>query len=129
MSWRLIQAHLSPISLPDESYHAFRSGRLQRIGGRLHVVHLGVARLVIHQLVAGRAVPAGLDGGAAGKVTRGVRRVGVPGSPLREEPERPGEFGALRGQLVGGPGWPLGVGPGHQQRPSVADAGQRLGER
>ena len=26
MLWRLTQAHLSPISEPDESYHAFRSG-------------------------------------------------------------------------------------------------------
>jgi S1-C subfamily serine protease len=34
---------------------------------------------------------------------------------VREQPERPSEFGALGGQLVGGPGWPLRVGPGHQQ--------------
>jgi hypothetical protein len=65
--------------------------RLDAIGGRrLHVVHLGVARLVVNELVAGRAVPAGLDGGAAGGVTRGVRQVGVPGPPVREQAERPG---------------------------------------
>src|SRR6202007_1727583 len=80
----------------------------------LHVVRLGAMRLVVNELVAGRAVPAGLDGGAAGEVTWGVRRIGVPGPPVREQPERPGEFGALGGQLVGGPGGPLGVGPGDQ---------------
>src|SRR6266571_7320511 len=74
---------------------------------RLHVVHPGVARLVVNELVACRAVPAGLDGGAAGEVTRGVRQVGVPGPPVREQAERSGEFSALGGQLVGGPGWPL----------------------
>ena len=124
---------------------------------------------MVHELVAGRAVPAGFDGGAAGGVARGICRVGVPGSPVREQPERPCEFGAFGGQLVGGPGWPMGVGPGHQQsvalepfealgqdvrgdardlaekfveparagqqrlhyeqRPPVADPGQRFGER
>ena len=34
----------------------------------------------------------------------GFRRVGVPGSPVRQQAERPGELGALGGQLVGGPG-------------------------
>src|SRR6516165_7943663 len=61
----------------------------------LNVVQLGVARLVVHELVAGRAVPAGFDGRPAGEVTRGVRRVGVPSPPVREQQERPGEFGAL----------------------------------
>ena len=32
--------------------------------------------------------------------------------PVKIAPERPGEFGALGGQLVGGPGGSLGVGPG-----------------
>src|SRR5690348_11615143 len=85
------------------------------IFGRALHVYLGVSRFVVDELVAGRAVPAGLDGGAAGEVAWGVCLVGVPGPPVREQPERPGEFGALGGQLVGGSGWPLGVGPGDQQ--------------
>jgi hypothetical protein len=78
--------------------------RLALLAVALHVVRLGVSRLVVNELVAGRAVPAGLDGGAAGEVTWGVGRVGVPGPPVREQSERSGEFGALGGQLVGGPG-------------------------
>ena len=142
---------------------------LARLRCSLHVVRLGVVRFVVDEFVAGRAVPADLDRGAAGGVARGVRRIGVPGAPVREQPERPGEFGALGGQLVGGPGRALGVQPRdqqsvafeplealgqdvrgdarnqaeqlvepgragqqrlhHQQRPPVADPGQRLGER
>src|SRR5580700_11234174 len=84
-------------------------------GGRLYEVHLGVIRLVVDELIAGGAVPADLDGSAAGEVTRGVCLVGVPASPVGEQPERPGEFGALGGELVGGTGRPLRVGPRHQQ--------------
>jgi hypothetical protein len=81
----------------------------------LQIVRLGVTRLVVDELVAGRAVPAGFERGAAGDVTWGVHRIGVPGTPVREQPERPRELGALGCQLVGGPGGPLGVGPGYQQ--------------
>ena len=73
----------------------------------LYEVHLGVLRLVVDELVAGRAVPAGLDGGAAGDVAWDVRRVGVPAPPVREQQERPGQFGALGGQLVVGSRGPL----------------------
>src|SRR5690242_11638259 len=53
--------------------------------------------------------------------------------PVRQQAPRPGEFGALGGQLVGGPGRPLRVGRGHQQpfplQPLEGDFGQRLGKR
>src|SRR5713101_2158350 len=84
-------------------------------GCRLHEVHLGVIQLVVNELIAGGAVPADLDRSAAGEVTRGVGLVGVPAPPVGEQAERPGEFGAFGGELVGGPGWPLRVGPGYQQ--------------
>src|SRR6266516_1591515 len=66
-------------------------------GCRLHEVHLGVIWLVVNELIAGGAVPADLDGSAAGEVTRGVGLVGVPAPPVGEQAERPGEFGALCG--------------------------------
>ena len=47
--------------------------------------------------------------------TRGVGLVGVPASPVGEQAERAGEFGAFGGELVGGARRPLGVGPGYQQ--------------
>ena len=40
----------------------------------------------------------------------------MPGPPVRQQTERPREFLALGGQLVGGAGRSLGVRPGHQQR-------------
>ncbi len=49
----------------------------------LQVADLGVAGLVVDEVVAGRAVPAGLEKGAARSVPGGFRRVGVPGSPVR----------------------------------------------
>src|SRR5258708_2102512 len=49
----------------------------------LQVADLGVAGLVVDEVVAGRAVPAGLEKGAARSVLGGFRRVGVPGSPVR----------------------------------------------
>jgi hypothetical protein len=84
-------------------------------GCRLHEVHLGLIRLVVNELIAGGAVPADLEGSAAGEVTRGVGLVGVPAPPVGEQAERPGEFGAFGGELVGGAGRSLGVGPGYQQ--------------
>src|SRR6266849_7107556 len=84
-------------------------------GCRLHEVQLGVVQLVVNELIAGGAVPADLDGSAAGGVTWGVVLVGVPAPPVGEQAERPGEFGAFGGELVVGTGRPLGVGPGYQQ--------------
>jgi ATP-binding cassette, subfamily B, bacterial len=81
----------------------------------LYDVQLGVLRLVVHEAVAGRAVPAGLDRGAARFVPGGLRRVGVPGPPVGQQAERPREFPALGGQLVLRAGRPVGVGPGHEQ--------------
>jgi hypothetical protein len=49
----------------------------------LHVVRLGVVRLVVDELVARWAVPAGLDRSAAGEVAGSIRRIDVPGAPLR----------------------------------------------
>ncbi len=49
----------------------------------LQVADRGVAGLVVDEVVAGRAVPAGLEKGAARSVPGGFRRVGVPGSPVR----------------------------------------------
>ena len=37
--------------------------------GQLDEMHLGVVRLVVNEMVASRAVPAGLDRGAARRVT------------------------------------------------------------
>ncbi len=48
------------------------SGGADRLERRLHEVHLGVIRLVVDELIAGGAVPADLDGSAAGEVTPGV---------------------------------------------------------
>ena len=81
----------------------------------LQVADLDVAGLVVDEVVAGRAVPAGLEKGVARSVPGGFRRVDVPVSPVRQHAQRPGELGALGGQLVGGPGRPLRVGPGNQQ--------------
>ena len=78
-------------------------------------MQLGLVRPVVNEMVAGRAVPAGLDRGTARGVPGRLRRVGVPGSPVRQQAERPREFLAFGGQLVGGPGRPLGVRPGHEQ--------------
>ena len=47
-------------------------------GCRLHEVHLGVIWLVVDELITGGAVPAEVDGSAAGEVTRGVGLVAVP---------------------------------------------------
>jgi hypothetical protein len=82
----------------------------------LDEMHLGVVRLVVNEMVAGRAVPASLDRGAARRVPGRLRRVGVPGPPVGQQAERPREFLALGGELVGGAGRPLGVRPGYQQR-------------
>ena len=82
---------------------------------RLYEVHLGVVGVVVDELIAGGAVPADLDGSAAGGVTRGVVLVGMPAPPVGEQAERAGEFGAFGGELVVGAGRPLGVGPGYQQ--------------
>ena len=87
-----------------------------RPGTYLDEMHLGVVRLVVNEMVAGRAVPAGLDRGTARGVPGRLRRVGVPGPPVRQQAERPREFLAFGGQLVGGAGRPLGVRPGHEQR-------------
>ena len=65
--------------------------------GRLQEVHLGVMGLVVNELVAGWAVPAGLEKGAARGVPRGLCQVGVPGSPVRQQAQRPGKLGALGG--------------------------------
>ena len=66
-----------------------------RDGIRLHEIRFGVIELPVHETVAGRAVPAGLDRGAARGVPGGVRRVGMPGSPLRQQAQRPSEIPAL----------------------------------
>ena len=91
-------------------------------------MHLGVIWLVVDELVAGWAVPANLERGTAGEVTLGAGRVGVLGPPVREQPERPGEFGTFGGQLVGGPGRPLRVRLGYQQ-PFPSQPLEALGER
>jgi hypothetical protein len=51
----------------------------------LQVADLSVAGVVVDEVVAGRAVPAGLEEGAAGGVPGGFGRVGVPGSPVRQQ--------------------------------------------
>jgi hypothetical protein len=96
--------------------HELAWQRFQRQAGcQLYEVHLGVLRLVVDQLVTSGAVPAHLDRGAAGGMTRGAGLAGVPAPPVGEQAERAGQLGALGGELVGGPGRPLGVGPGYQQ--------------
>jgi hypothetical protein len=56
----------------------------------LQVANLGVAGLVVDEVVAGRALSAGLEKGAARGVPLGFRRVGVPRSPVRQQAQRPG---------------------------------------
>jgi hypothetical protein len=82
---------------------------------RLHEVHLRAAGLVVNQLVAGRAVPAGFYWGAACVVAWHVSRVGVVSAPVRQQAEGACELLPLGGQLVGRPRGPLGVEPGYQQ--------------
>jgi hypothetical protein len=69
-------------------------------------------------------------GGCRTRGCRGFRRVGVPDSSVRQQAQRPGELDALGGQLVGGPGQPLRVGPGtpaastgHRPWPAPRQAG------
>src|SRR5215218_5590112 len=61
--------------------------------------------LVVDRAGAGRAVPAGLQGGAAGGVAQalGVGGAGAVGAPLGEQAQRPGELAAGRRQLIGEP--------------------------
>jgi len=80
----------------------------------LYDVLLGVLRLLVHEAVAGGAVPAGLDRGAARVVRERLGRVGVPGAPVGQQAERPREVPALGGELVLRAGRPVGVGPGHE---------------
>jgi hypothetical protein len=80
----------------------------------LYDVLRGVLRLLVHEAVAGRAVPAGLDRGAARVVRERLGRVGVPGAPVGQQAERPREVPALGGELVLRAGRPVGVGPGHE---------------
>ena len=103
---------------PPPSYQLRGTGLARHSIGhasQLDEMHLGVVRLVVDKMVAGRTVPAGLDRGAARGVPERLRRVGVPGPPVRQQAERPRQFLALGRQLVGGAGRPLGVRPGHQQ--------------
>jgi hypothetical protein len=90
-------------------------------------VDVGLLRLIADEMVAGRAVPAGLDRGPARGVHRGLRLVGVPGSPGREQAQRPRELAALHGQLIRDAGRALGVGPGHQQ-PVLFEPLEALGQ-
>jgi len=78
-------------------------------------MQVGVLGLVIDEVVAGGAVPAGLDRGPADRVPGRLGRVGMPGAPVRQQAERPGELPALGGELVGDARRALGVGAGHQQ--------------
>ena len=76
---------------------------------------VGLIWVVVDEAVAGRAVPAGLDRGAASGVPGRLRRIGVSGPPVGQQPERPGEFLAVGRQVVGGAGRPIGIGPGYEQ--------------
>jgi CheY-like chemotaxis protein len=62
--------------------------------------------VVVDRAGAGRAVPAGLQGGAAGEVAEalGVGGAGAVGAPLGEQAEGAGQLAAGGGQLVGEPG-------------------------
>ena len=57
---------------------------------RLDELDLGLIWLVVDEVVAGRAVPAGLDRGAARGVAERLRLVGVPGPPVRQQAEGSG---------------------------------------
>ena len=72
-----------------------RTDGLPGVPAPLHEMRFGVIELRVYETVAGRAVPAGLDRGAALGVPGGVRRVGVPGSPLRQQAQCPSEIPAL----------------------------------
>jgi hypothetical protein len=58
---------------------------------------------------------------------RGLGFVGMPGSPGREQAQRPREFAALDGQLIRDAGRALGVGPGHQE-PVLSQPLEPLGQ-
>src|SRR4029453_13853566 len=73
-------------------------------GGPARLGEAEIARVVVVDGVgAGRAVPAGLQGGGAGEVAErpGVGGAGAVGAPLGEEAEGAGELAAGGGQLVG----------------------------
>jgi hypothetical protein len=76
---------------------------------------LDLARLVlVDGAGARRAVPAGLHRSPAFGVSRklGMRR--TAGTPLGQQAKRARQLEAVRRQLVGEPGWPPRIGPGHQ---------------
>src|SRR6516162_4666302 len=56
----------------------------------LNETDLGLIWLVVDETIAGRAVPAGLDRGAARGVPGRLRRIGVVRPPVGQQPERPG---------------------------------------
>src|SRR5258705_4709313 len=97
------------------------------LAARSHEMHLGVRRLVVQYDVAGRAVPAGLDRGAAGRVAERHGRVGVPDGPVGQQAQRAAQFLALSGQLVLRARWSLAVEPGYQQ-PLALEPLEALGQ-
>src|ERR1051326_2421734 len=102
-------------SLPRPAPGGPVAERSEGTARRLNEMDLGLIWLVVNETIAGRAVPAGLDRGAARGVPGRLRRIGVPGPPVGQQPERPSQFLALGRQLVSGAGRPLGVRPGYEQ--------------
>ncbi len=108
---------------PEAAALAVSAGRIIAVGDEGDVAALiGPGTRVVDTL-GHRVIPGlsdshiYLSGPREGCRTRGAggfRRVGVPGSSVRQQAQRPGELGALGGQLAGGPGRPLRVAPGSQ---------------
>ena len=81
---------------------------------------------VLDGLLARRAVPAGLERGAAGAVAHRLG-VGVPRAPIREQAQRAGQLAPAFGQLVDEPRRALRIGM-RDDEPLLLQAPQPLGE-
>src|SRR5260221_12378459 len=85
---RVIVSSAGPVLVVMVSARRTAGPRLPGTACRLHEVHVGVIRFVAGELIAGGAVPADLDGRAAGAGTRGAGLAGGPAPPTGQPAER-----------------------------------------
>lgn len=81
----------------------------------LQEVHLEL-RLVLDEVVTGRAIPPGLERSAAGGVPRCFCGKRMTGAPVCEQAKRARKFPAFGGQLVGCARRSLGIWPRYEKR-------------